>query len=90
MGQLGEYFLNFWAHAIVYFELAFPILVWNRLARPLILALAAVGWLSLALATGSLLLALALLVASASFVSAEIFPRLLRQASAVAVACLVL
>jgi uncharacterized membrane protein YphA (DoxX/SURF4 family) len=72
-GQLGEFFLNFWAHAVVYIELAFPIVIWNRLARPLVLALAATVWLSLALATGSLLLALALIAASASFVPAEFY-----------------
>jgi hypothetical protein len=74
-GQLGEYLLNFWAHAIIYIELTFPILVWNRLARPLVLMFAAAAWLSLALATGSLLLALALIAASASFVPAEFYRR---------------
>jgi len=78
-GQLGEYFLNFWAHAIVYVELAFPILIWNRLARPLVLALAAAAWLSLALATGSLLLVFALLAASASFLPGEHYRRFARQ-----------
>jgi hypothetical protein len=69
-GLLGEYFLNLCTHAVVYFELAFPILIWNRQARPLLLLIGAVIWLALALATGQLLFALALITASFSFVPA--------------------
>lgn len=78
-GRLGNYFLNVWAHAVVYLELAYPILVWNRLARPLVIALAAAAWLSLALAAGSLLLALALIAASGSFFPASFYRRLAGQ-----------
>ncbi len=49
---LGEYAVNFWTHAILGVELAFPILVWVPLLRPLMLALAALVWVSLALITG--------------------------------------
>jgi hypothetical protein len=71
-GGLGELPLNFWAHATVLTELVYPVLIWNRLARPLVIALAAVVWLLLSLATGSILLALALITASGSFLPAEL------------------
>src|SRR5262245_5891897 len=54
-GRLSEYLLNFWTHAIVYFELAFPILIWSRLARPILLATSVFVWLSLIISTGQLL-----------------------------------
>lgn len=75
-GTYGEYLINAWTHAIVYFELAFPVLIWNRLARPLLLMLGVVIWASLIVATGLLLLGLAMLVASAAFLPAEFFERL--------------
>jgi hypothetical protein len=67
----SEFFLNFWAHAIVYFELAFPILIWNRLARPLLVLLSLLIWISLILATGHLLFGLTMIVANAAFLPAE-------------------
>jgi hypothetical protein len=66
---LGEYAINFWTHAIVAVELSFPILVWSRLLRPLVLTLAALVWISLALLTGQITFALMMLVASLSFCS---------------------
>jgi hypothetical protein len=66
-----ELIVNFWSHAVVYVELAFPILVWPRLTRPLILAAAALAWLSLIPATGLWLFSLTLIVASLAFVPAE-------------------
>jgi hypothetical protein len=78
-GGPGELLLNFWAHATVLTELAYPVLIWNRLARPLVIALAAVVWLLLALATGSILLALALIAASGSFLPAELLAGKSRQ-----------
>src|SRR4029450_10990305 len=66
-GQVGEYLLNFWALATVYFELAFPVLIWNRGGRPLLVSAAVVIWSALVLATGNLLFGAALIVASAAF-----------------------
>ncbi|MEX2175827.1 MAG: hypothetical protein WD872_15795 [Pirellulaceae bacterium] len=66
-----ELLVNFWTHAIVYYQLAFPVLIWNRLARPLLLVLGVAIWLSLALATGLLLFALAMIVGSLAFVPAS-------------------
>ena len=69
-----QYLVNFWTHAIVYFELAFPILIWNRHARPLLLGLGVLLWGSLLLATSLLLFSLTLIVASLAFVPAASFP----------------
>ncbi len=66
-----EYLINFWTHAVVGVELAFPVLVWPRLTRPLILAAAAVSWLSLILATGLWIFSLTLIVASLAFVPVD-------------------
>lgn len=68
-GQMGEYFTNAWTHAIVALELAFAALIWNRLARPLLLILAAVSWLTLAPVTGLVSYCLIMLVANLVFVS---------------------
>jgi hypothetical protein len=68
-----ELAINFWTHAVVGVELAFPVLVWNRLARPLMLILGAAVWLSLILATGLWLFSLSLIVASLSFVPAQTY-----------------
>jgi hypothetical protein len=65
--RASPFTINAWTHAIVAFEFAFPILVWNRLARPLLLVIGTVLWLSLALVSGHLLFALAMIAASAAF-----------------------
>jgi len=62
---------DFWTHAIVAFELAFPLLIWLPLARPLLLALGLAIWTSLALLTGEITMALMLAVASLAFVSPD-------------------
>lgn len=59
---------NGWTHAIVLFELAFAILIWNRWARPLLLALSLVMWPSLALISGLHLYCAMMLVAGLAFV----------------------
>jgi len=68
-GRLGEYLLNFWTHTIVYFELAFPVLIWSRVARPLLLALSVLVWLSLIIATGQLLFGLTMMAAGMAYIS---------------------
>jgi hypothetical protein len=80
-GPIGEYFLNFWTHAIVYFELAFPILIWTRVCRPVLLLLSIVIWISIILATGQLLFGLTMIAAGMAFVTAERFPVLAGQRS---------
>ena len=72
-GQLGEFFVNFWTHMVVYYELAFPVLIWNRHARPLLLGLGVVVWFSLVLASGLLLFGLTMLAATAAFIPGETY-----------------
>jgi uncharacterized membrane protein YphA (DoxX/SURF4 family) len=70
-GQVGEYLLNFWTHAIIYFELAFPVLIWSRITRPILLALSIAIWSSLIVATGQSLFGLAMLATSIAFIPGE-------------------
>jgi len=63
--------LNAWSHGIVAYELLFPILIWNRLARPLMLAIGVFVWLSLGLITGLVPYALAMLVVNRAFIPAS-------------------
>ena len=65
------YLINFWTHALVMFEIAFAILIWNRLARPLLLAIAVFMWTSVALLTGQVTFALMMLVANLAFIPPE-------------------
>lgn len=67
----AEYLLDFWTHMIVLFELVFPVLVWNRTLRPLMLGIAVFMWTLLALVTGLTAFSLVMIVASLSFVPAE-------------------
>ena len=68
-----------WTHGIVLFELAFPILIWNRLARPLLLVLAVVVWIPLALVTGLVAFFVTLLFASVAFIPSATLRGLLTQ-----------
>lgn len=62
--------LNAWTHLIVAYELLFPVLIWNRLARPLFLAIGVLVWLSIGLITGLTLFAMAMLIVNRAFVPA--------------------
>jgi hypothetical protein len=70
LGSPGEYLINFWTHLIVYFELAFAVLIWTRIGRPVLIALSILVWLSITLLTGHLLFGLAMLAAGLAFVPA--------------------
>ena len=61
--------LDAWTHLVVLFELSFPLLIWNRLARPILLAASVLVWASIALVTGDVPFALMMCVASLAFVS---------------------
>lgn len=74
-GDLGEYLLNAWTHLVVAFELAFPVLVWIRGARHLLLLLAVLVWGTLLMATGLVLWTLALGTGLVAFVPAETLSR---------------
>lgn len=60
--------INALTNAVALYQLSFPILVWNRLARPLVLGLGVIVWGLLALVTGMAPFALMMLVASLAFV----------------------
>ncbi len=64
--------MDVWSHAVVLFELAFPLLIWIPLARPLMLGLGVAIWSSLALVTGETPFALMMMIASMAFVSPSI------------------
>ncbi len=61
------YLINAWTHLSVAFLLLFGLLIWRPLARPLLLAGAALVWLSLAVVSGQVAFAGAMLIASLSF-----------------------
>lgn len=65
----GLYLVNAWTHGIVLFELAFGLLIWNRLARPLVLFLSIGFWLSILPITG--LVGFCLLMLSANIIYME-------------------
>jgi hypothetical protein len=65
------YLLNLWTHGIVVFELAFALLIWNRLARPILFVAAVLAWGSVALASGMVDFALVMLAATLAFVPPE-------------------
>jgi hypothetical protein len=62
---------NLWTHAIVAFELLFGILIWNRLARPLLIGISVIMWTSLALITGLISFCAIMLAANFAFVSSD-------------------
>ncbi len=63
------YLVNLWTHAIVVYELSFGLLIWNRLARPILLGLSLVMWISLALITGMISFCLVMLIANVAFLA---------------------
>lgn len=65
------YAVNAWTHAIVFGELAFGLLIWKPSFRPLMLALAGLGWLSLAPVTGLVSYTLVMLTANLAFLTTE-------------------
>lgn len=69
------FLMNVWTHAIVGYELAFPVLIWNRWARPVLLAAGLPIWASLAVATGMPAFAFTMFVATLAFVPPELFAR---------------
>ena len=64
----APFVFNAWTHAIVASQLTFPVLVWIRLARPLVLVTSALAWLSLVPITGQAAFALTMIVANLVFV----------------------
>lgn len=71
------YLVNAWTHAILLFELVFPLLAWNRLSRPLILAIGVLVWASVALVTGLASFATIMVVANLAFLTPDAMRSLL-------------
>ena len=59
--------LNLFTHAVLLFEIVFPIFVWNHRLRPLLLTLNVIFWLFLGLTSGLLLFCFAMLSLSFAF-----------------------
>ena len=73
------FLLEAWTHAIVAFELVFPLLIWKTLLRPLLLLIALVMWASLAMLTGLAGFCLVMLIASAAFLPTGVCHSLARR-----------
>jgi hypothetical protein len=67
-----------WTHAIVAFELCFPLLVWKARLRPLLLVLSVVMWALLALVTAQVGFSAMMIVAGLAFLSPDEMRALLR------------
>jgi hypothetical protein len=76
--------IDFWTHAVVLFELAFPLLIWIRLARPLLLAIGLLIWTSLALVTGDITFAVMMCIASLAFVPPGVLRSLVERSGGTA------
>jgi hypothetical protein len=61
--------INGWTHLFVLINLLFPILVWNRLLRPLMVSIAIVAWLLMIPLTGQVLYIAAIITAMCAFFS---------------------
>jgi hypothetical protein len=57
-----------WSHAISLYLLTMPVLIWNRLARPIMLVVGALAWFSFMLASGWVPFCLAMVTGLASFI----------------------
>jgi hypothetical protein len=65
---LNPSLIQLWNYAQLLFEFTFALLIWNRLARPLLLAIGVFMWPLLALATGFGTFAVMMLIANLAFV----------------------
>lgn len=72
-GILGAsiYLTNLLTHGIVAFELTWPVMIWNRAARPLWLAASVVSWAVLASLTGLGLFAALMFVAGGAYLDGD-------------------
>jgi hypothetical protein len=65
------FLLNLWTHGIVVFEFAFALLIWNRLARPILFVATVIVWGSVGLIGGMLDFTAVMLGATLAFLPAE-------------------
>ena len=66
---VGIYAINFWTHLVVLFELAFAVLVWNRILRPIVLAWSVIHWIGIGILLGQPLLAVTMIGANVAFLT---------------------
>ncbi len=59
--------IDFWTHGMWLFEFAFPLLIWVKRARPLLIVLATLVWLAFAALSGLFGFSLLMIVASFAF-----------------------
>ena len=71
----SEFVLNAWTHFIVWTQLLFPFLVWNRFTRPVILVAVALLWVSMLPLTGLTSFCLLMLIATLCYLPPEVFAR---------------
>jgi hypothetical protein len=67
MGIAFEYLINLWTYAIVLYGICFAVLIWNPLARPILLLLGVLVWGGLALIGGSVSFCVLMLAATLAF-----------------------
>jgi hypothetical protein len=67
MGIASEYLINLFTYAIVLYELCFAVLIWNPVARPILLLLGIFVWGGLALIGGSVSFCVLMFVATLAF-----------------------
>jgi hypothetical protein len=71
MGMAFEYLVNLLTYAIVLYELCFAVLIWNPVARPILLLLGIFVWGGLALIGGSVSFCVLMFVATLAFLRPE-------------------
>jgi hypothetical protein len=72
--------INVWTHAVVAFELLFPILIWHRLIRPLLLCAGFAMWPLLAVVSGQISFCCIMLIANLCFVPPQAWRAVSRTA----------
>ncbi len=66
------FLINAWTHGVVLFELCFGLLIWNRLARPLLIGLSVVMWTLMALVTGLVGFCILITAGGAAFIPGSV------------------
>ena len=66
-----EYLINFGTHIILLFELAFALLIWNPLVRPILLGMSVVFWVAMAVTSGWVSFCVLMLFANLAYVSPQ-------------------
>ncbi len=78
----GWYLINVWTIGILVFEFCYAILIWNSLARPLLLGVSVLVWISIAVLTGMVSFAIMMLIAGVAFVPPSTFRAMFHQRTA--------